>query len=91
MEVDNETFRGELLPILEHIADASYVTFDLEMSGITTRPRYTTGDRSHDVGKPSLQQQYDEIRDAAQTFQVVQVGITCIEEDRDKGEIFCLQ
>ena len=85
MEVDQAHFRRQLLPILKNIANASFVTFDLEMSGITTRPKFSAGDRSHDVGKPSLQQQYDDMRSAAETFQVLQFGITCVEEDREKG------
>ncbi|PBP26994.1 CAF1 family ribonuclease [Diplocarpon rosae] len=84
MEVNQSNFRRQLLPILQHIANASFVTFDLEMSGINIRPKHSSGDRSHDVGKPSLQQQYDEMRLAAETFQVLQVGITCVEEDREK-------
>ena len=86
MEVDKDNFREQLLPILKHIANATYITFDLEMSGISTRPRHSAGDRSHDIGKPSLQQQYDDMRAAAETFQVLQLGITCVEEDRDRGE-----
>ncbi|KAH9210741.1 ribonuclease H-like domain-containing protein [Leptodontidium sp. 2 PMI_412] len=84
MEVDQAHFRRQLLPILKHIANAKFVSFDLEMSGISTRPKYSAGDRSHDVGKPTLQQQYDEMRSAAETFQVLQFGITCVEEDREK-------
>ncbi|KAH7419618.1 ribonuclease H-like domain-containing protein [Cadophora sp. MPI-SDFR-AT-0126] len=84
MEVDQAHFRRQLLPILKNIANAAFVTFDLEMSGISTRPKYSAGDRSHDVGKPTLQQQYDDMRSAAETFQVLQFGITCVEEDREK-------
>jgi len=88
MEVSNTDFRRELLTILKHIANATFVSFDLEMSGITTRPKYGAGDRSHDIGKPTLQQQYEEMKDAAETFQVLQLGITCVEEDREKGKEF---
>ncbi|KAL2064443.1 hypothetical protein VTL71DRAFT_4937 [Oculimacula yallundae] len=84
MDVDQAQFRRQLLPILKHIANASFVTFDLEMSGISTRPKFSAGDRSHDAGKPTLQQQYDDMRSAAETYQVLQFGITCVEEDRDK-------
>ncbi|CZT07489.1 hypothetical protein WAI453_013645 [Rhynchosporium graminicola] len=84
MEVDQANFRRQLLPILKHIANASFVSFDLEMSGISTRPKFSAGDRSRDVGKPTLQQQYDDMKDAAETYQVLQFGITCVEEDREK-------
>lgn len=85
MEVKQQDFRLQLLPILKNIANAKFVTFDLEMSGITTRPRYGPGDRSQDVGKPSLQQQYEEMRSAAELYQIVQLGITCVEENTEKG------
>ncbi|KAF7916191.1 uncharacterized protein EAE98_010776 [Botrytis deweyae] len=84
MEVDKENWQRLLLPILKDIANATFVSFDLEMSGITTRPKHTSQERTHDLGKPSLQQQYEEVKDAAETFQVLQLGITCVEEDREK-------
>ncbi len=86
MDVDGAHFRRQLLPILKHIANASFISFDLEMSGISTRSNSKAStDRSQDVGKPSLQSMYDEMRNAAETFQVLQVGITCVEEDRERG------
>jgi hypothetical protein len=85
MEVDHVHFRRQLLSILKHIANATFVTFDLEMSGISTRRKHGTGDRSQNVGKPTLQETYEEMKDAASTYQVVQLGITCVEEDREKG------
>ncbi len=87
MEVDHERFRKELLPILRNISNAAFVTIDLEMSGISTKPKFSSGDRSHDVGKPTLEQQYQEMKNAAETFQVLQIGITCVEIDREKGEL----
>jgi poly(A)-specific ribonuclease len=86
MDVDHEHYRKELLPILRNIANADFVTFDLEMSGITTRPKFSSGDHSHDVGKPTLEQQYQELKSAAEIFQILQIGITCVEVDREKGE-----
>lgn len=91
MDVDQAHFHKRLLGILGNIANATFVTFDLEMSGITTRPKYSSGDRSHDVGKPSLQQQYEEMKSAAESFQILQMGLTCVEEDREKGERFPLR
>lgn len=85
MEVDNYNWKQLLLPILKDISNATFVAFDLEMSGITTRPKFTSQERTHDMGKPSLQQQYEEVKDAAETFQVLQLGFTCVEEVRDKG------
>ena len=84
MDIDHYQYRKKLLEILRSIANASFVTFDLEMSGISTRPK--PGDRTYDVGKATLQQQYDEIKSAAETFQILQMGLTCVEEDREKGK-----
>ena len=86
MDVDQAQFRKKLLPILKDIAAATFVTFDLEMSGISTRSRYSSNDRSQDVGKPSLQKQYEEMKSAAETFTILQFGLTCVFEDRDKGK-----
>jgi hypothetical protein len=87
MEVDHVHFRRQLLPILKHIANATFLTFDLEMSGISTRRHFGTGDRSQKTDKPTLQEIYEEMKDAASTYQVVQFGITCVEEDREKGKL----
>ncbi|KAE9367339.1 CAF1-domain-containing protein [Stipitochalara longipes BDJ] len=80
MDVDQDHFRKELLEILRNIAKANFITFDLEMSGISTRK---PGDRPN-VGKLTLQDLYEEVRDAAETFQILQLGITCVEEHGEK-------
>jgi poly(A)-specific ribonuclease len=82
MEVDQLRFRQQLLPLLTHISNAKFVTFDFEMSGISAKPRNAG---SNDIGKRTLQQQYDEMKIVAETFQVLQVGICCVEEDLDRG------
>jgi poly(A)-specific ribonuclease len=83
MDVDLIHFWPQLLPILRTISKASFVTIDLEMSGISTRERDRSSARSSD--KPSLQQQYEETKEGAETYQVLQIGITCVEEDRKRG------
>jgi len=60
MDIDGGTFNGKLLELLKSIADADFVTFDFEMSGITTGR-----DRSHYKGKPTLQQQYEEMKEVS--------------------------
>lgn len=85
MDVDATKFRKSLLPILRDICQAKIVTFDLEMSGISAKPKFGAGDRTFDTGKPTLQQQYEEMKSAAETYQVLQMGITCVFEDREKG------
>lgn len=87
MDVERNDFTGQLLPLLKQISRSSFVSFDLEMSGINARPKQvanTAGAR--DAGKPTLQQQYQETKSAAEAFQVLQVGITLLEEDRERGK-----
>ena len=91
MDVPQNHYWKQLLSILIHIANAKYVAFDLEMSGIAVRSPFGTNPKGHDNGKPSLQALYDEVRAAAELYQVLQVGITCVEEDREKGEVFMPQ
>ncbi|KAI9731260.1 MAG: hypothetical protein M1818_007885 [Claussenomyces sp. TS43310] len=86
MEVDQDHFWPQLLPILNDISNAAFVTLDVEMSGIALRQRYGANDRSFDVGKPNLQQQYEETKAAAEVYQVLQIGITCVEEDHDQSK-----
>jgi poly(A)-specific ribonuclease len=87
MEVNNDQFQAQLLPILKQIANAKFVSFDLEMSGISSRSRYGPNPQGHDNGKPTLQKLYDETRAAAEKYQILQVGVTLVEEDREKGKL----
>ncbi|RDW59480.1 hypothetical protein BP6252_12567 [Coleophoma cylindrospora] len=85
MDVDRSNFTKHLLPLLKQISRASFVTFDLEMSGINARPKHiATPADGRDPGKPTLQQQYQETKEAAETFQVLQLGITLLEEDHER-------
>ncbi|KAG9247249.1 ribonuclease H-like domain-containing protein [Calycina marina] len=84
MEVDQHDFKGRLLDILINISNASFISFDLEMSGIDKRTQQQKADRRNG-GKPTLQEQYGEMRAAAEAFQILQFGICCVEEDHARG------
>jgi poly(A)-specific ribonuclease len=84
MNVDKDSFWPQLVPILRSICDSSFVAIDLEMSGIPMKG-YGSHDKFRLVGKPNLQELYEENREAAMKYQVLQIGITCIEEDRERG------
>ena len=79
MEVSSRQFCSELVKILQLIADSHFVALDLEFSGIPSRR--TRGGR----GRLSLQQVYEEVREAAKQYQVLQVGLTIVEEDAQTG------
>ena len=86
MDVDQYNFTALLPTIVSAIARSRFVAIDLELSGI---PRYSAlrnlGRSPQDEGKQSLQQRYSETKAAAERFQILQLGLTCIEEDLERG------
>lgn len=86
MDVDQVHFWHQLLPLLKAISNASFVTVDVEMSGISTRARYAPNGRFNETGKPSLQEQYEDTKEAAERYRILQIGLTCVEEDRKNGK-----
>jgi poly(A)-specific ribonuclease len=86
MEVEATNFWPCLLPLLKDIANAEFISIDVEMSGISTRNRNSPNDRSQEPRKPSLQEQYLETKAAAELYQVLQFGLTCVEEDHEHSK-----
>lgn len=84
MDISNRQFPSELVKILQLIADSHFVALDLEFSGISSRR--ARGGRS----RLSLQQVYEEVKEAAKQYQVLQVGLTVVEEDIQKGTYYCI-
>ena len=77
MEVDNISFYPLLLDILHDLSEAHFVAFDLELSGVPSK-----GIRSDDgQGRPTLQQRYLETKEAAERYQILQIGLTCVQQD----------
>ncbi|KAI1608372.1 poly(A)-specific ribonuclease [Exophiala viscosa] len=79
MDITNATFPQELIKIIQHIADSQFISFDLEFSGVAGR---RPGGGS---GKLSLQEYYQDLRSAAQIYQILQIGLTVVTEDVEKG------
>lgn len=73
MDVDKTSFYPLLTDILTDISTAHFVTIDLELSGIPTK--------DPSAGKPTLQQRYLETKEAAERYQILQIGLTCVEQD----------
>lgn len=82
MEVHRGNFSERLPTILKRIADSDFIAFDLELSGIPNQRRRQTRNTS---SKATLQQRYAEIKDAAEKYQILQVGLTCVEQDPENG------
>ncbi|KAH6636288.1 ribonuclease H-like domain-containing protein [Chaetomium tenue] len=77
MDIDRFNFWQTLPTVLEAISLANYVSFDLEMSGIPS---------SVGVSQPAESTFYHLAAEAARTFQILQVGLTCLSYDcKHKG------
>ncbi|KAH8798614.1 ribonuclease H-like domain-containing protein [Xylogone sp. PMI_703] len=79
MDIDKINFKLNLLNILQDIAGARFVTMDLEMSGINTT---ILGPNS---SKKNLQEVYEQVMEGAEIFQILQWGLTCVDEDLERG------
>lgn len=79
MNVTAGSFPFDAVNLIQHIAKSRFIAFDFEFSGVAAR---ASGGGS---GKLSLQEYYDEIRSAAQIYQILQVGVTVVTEDLEKG------
>ena len=83
MEVTRNNFSRLLPRMLQDIGDCSFVALDFEFSGIFNqklRPAsaYVDGDLS-------LQKRYEEVKQAAEEYQILQVGLTLVVEDSQNG------
>lgn len=85
MDVDRFSFSSQLGALLEAIAKAHFVAFDLELSGIQSR-QFSLTDAPHG-GKHTLQERYVDLKAAAERYQVLQVGLTCVEQDSETGAL----
>ncbi len=83
MDVPRQSFQYYLPRLLSAIADSHFVSFDLEFSGIASK-KYGPPD-SAEGGKQTLQQRYEETKEAAERYQVLQIGLTCAWEDPENG------
>lgn len=84
MDIDKSSFPSRLLDVLEAIAEAHFVSFDLELSGVPVK-----GQAKEKPGKPSLQERYLETKKAAEQYQILQIGLTCVKDDVLQGGYVC--
>lgn len=82
--ITRSNFWSRLLTVLRAMADARFITFDLEMSGIAAN-RSESAKNTPRRALPDLQEYYRETKRAAEKYQVVQFGMTCVTEDRETG------
>ena len=92
MDVDQIAFSWQLSQILKILTSAHFVALDLELSGIHSKPIHRGQIVSTSRGnKQTLQERYEEAKAAAEKYQVLQVGLTVVQEDTGRGKfITCL-
>lgn len=78
MDVSRRDFWPRLLQMLEAMSVSHFVSFDCEMSGVTSR---SSGPSR---GKRSLQERYTETAEAAKRYQILQIGLTFAVQDEDQ-------
>ncbi|KAK5945582.1 hypothetical protein PMZ80_002787 [Knufia obscura] len=78
MDITKNQFGPEAVRLLQNIADSHFISFDFEFSGIAERNR----DRS---GKPTVQDRYEETRASVHEYQPLQIGLTLVKLDEEKG------
>ena len=78
--------------MLRALANAHFVAIDLELSGIQSktihRPKAVengSNEGRSSGGKQTLQERYEEAKEAAERYQILQVGLTIVSEDTETG------
>lgn len=75
--VTGQTWTYHFPHILQDISECTFVALDFEFSGI---PTYQGSRRQ------TLQERYAEVKEAAGTYQILQVGLAIVKEDAIAGE-----
>ena len=79
MDIPYRQFSDELVNIISQITSSHFVALDLEFSGISSR-RNRACDR-----KLTLQEVYEQTKEAATQYQILQVGLTVVHENISRG------
>jgi poly(A)-specific ribonuclease len=81
MDINKYNFYPQIIDILTAISRAHFVAVDLELSGVPSKDSLSTK-----VGKQTLQQRYLETKEAAERYQILQIGLTCVEQDVESNK-----
>lgn len=83
-EQTHKNLMKELPSLLSCISKSHFVALDFEYSGIERGIE----DRKESRTKPDIAEYYRRVSEAARLYSVLQVGITCVFEDGEKGRSF---
>lgn len=81
MDISITSFESLLPRLLNDIAECQFVAFDMEFSGIATK---SPGKKGR-IDERTMQARYTEVKEAAEMYQVLQMGMTFVKEDRKTG------
>lgn len=80
MDITAHNFPSLLFKILDELAGCVFVSLDFEFSGIA---RNSNGHR--DSGPQTLQARYAEVKEAAEKYEILQIGLTLCHENTSTG------
>ncbi|KAK2753240.1 hypothetical protein FQN54_007931 [Arachnomyces sp. PD_36] len=84
MDITRQSFYYLLPRILNELADCQFVSLDLELSGISLKPNQGRATQAPSA-KQTLQLRYEEVKEAAERYQVLQIGLTLVTENPKTG------
>ncbi|KAE8313357.1 ribonuclease H-like domain-containing protein [Aspergillus transmontanensis] len=79
MDITPKTFHFILPRILDELASCSFVSIDFEFSGIACSSNGPNSKAS------TLQDRYTEVKESADKYRIVQIGLTICHEDTESG------
>ncbi|KAF2834403.1 CAF1-domain-containing protein [Patellaria atrata CBS 101060] len=79
MDVTRISFPARLLEVLEALSESTFVALDLELSGIPVQ-------KPRNAQKQTMEERYQEVKAAAERFQILQIGLTCVFEDLQENK-----
>ncbi|OAX84879.1 hypothetical protein ACJ72_00756 [Emergomyces africanus] len=85
MDVTKQSFNQHLPRLFNDLAETSFVAMDMEFSGIVARQSGPSPGSDLWGGKQTLQARYEEVKSAAEIYQVLQIGLTFAREDVETG------
>ena len=80
MDITPKTFHFFLPRILDELASCSFVSIDFEFSGIACSSNGPNSKAS------TLQDRYTEVKESADKYRIVQMGLTIGHEDTESGK-----
>ena len=86
MQVTWKSFEVQRPKIIERLRKSMFVAFDFEFSGLGKARDGSKRPSSRSRGNQTLQECYSNLRETAETYQVLQVGLCPVEWSKEHSE-----